>query len=118
MEPLVFKTDLIFKDYFLKASPSMESLSLIRAAIMQEIFKIFKNQAMVFTRTFKMAITMRASGRKIYSMDREFKNIPTQTITKADLCAEASLEKESTSSQMEKYIKDHFTMDIAMGLEN
>lgn len=118
MEPLVFKTDLTFKDYFPKASPSMEYLSLMRAVIMQEIFKIFKHQVMVFTRTFRMAIIMKANGRKIYSMGREFKNIPTLTITKADLCVEANLEKVSTSSQMEKYIKDHFTMDIVMGLGN
>lgn len=118
MEPLVFKTGLTFRDYFPKASPPMESLSLMRAATMQGILKIFKHQAMVFTRTFRMAIIMRGSGRKICSMDREFRNIPTQTIIKADLCVEASLEKESTNSQMEKSIKDHFTMGIAMGLAN
>lgn len=117
-ELLVFQTGLTFKDYFRKVSLSMESLSLMKAATMQGIFKIFKPLAMVFTKISKMAIILKANGRKIYSMGKGFKSIRIQTIIKEDLCAEVSSEKGSTNSQMEKYIKDHFTMVIAMDLEN
>lgn len=57
-----------------------------------------------------MDITTKGSGRKTYSMVTVCKNTQIKISIKVDLCAEASLGKDSINSQMASITKGHFIM--------
>lgn len=63
-----------------------------------------------------MGTTMKANGRKIYSMGRVHRSMPTKTSTMEGSCVEASSGKGSISLQMAEYTKDLSITGTAMGM--
>lgn len=81
-------------------------------------FLVFKLQGKDTSSILKMDTLMRGCGKKICSMDMEFRSLGTVINMMATLCMGTSLAKEDMSLRMGMSMRDHSIMVILMGKES